>query len=178
MKISNVMVRSAVGFTMLLIPFSAATNAAEAANPLTSTYYIWQGVAIVDSATAQCSAGASGRSNVIKGAVLTSLVRPKGLGSNGTDSRVSFTLDSDAEFALDLAGGLTISGPGSYAAYGVSSNGLLKANVGGVYSNFALSPSAPTVTTPSLTLTGTLENFMYQTGCTVTFHAGYTSRVD
>lgn len=78
---------------------------------------------------------------------------------------------------MDLAGGLTIAGTGTYVAWGVTTSALIGADVGGKYSAFALTPVAPTTNTPSLTLTGTIDDFMFITGCTITFRAGYTARM-
>lgn len=141
-----------------------------------TTYYVWQGEAVVLTATAQCSAASAERSKIGKGTVLKTVVRPRGLGGNGNDSRLLFAHDTQSLFAMDLAGGLTISGAGTYAAYGSNSSGLLKANVGGNYHAFALAPASPTASTPSVTLTGSIDNFMFITGCTVSFRAGYVLR--
>lgn len=141
-----------------------------------ATYYVWQGEAVVLTSTAQCSTASGERSKIGNGTVLKTVVRPRNLGSNGNDSRLLFTHDSQSLFAMDLAGGLTISGAGTYAAYGANSSGVLKANVGGNYHAFALTPASPTATTPSLTLTGSIDNFMFITGCSVSFRAGYVLR--
>lgn len=137
---------------------------------------VWQGVAVVTTTSGTCASSPAGRARVYPGTTLRTVVRPRLLLKNGNDSRIGFSLNGESEFALDLAGGLTISGPGTYAAFGVSPDGLLKANVGGVYSGFALTPAAPTATTPYLKLTGTIQDFMFLTGCTVSFRAGYSLR--
>jgi hypothetical protein len=149
-----------------------APSTAESAN-----YIVWQGDAVILSATPQCSAQANERTKIARGTVLLSVVRPASLASNGNDSRISFNHDRQSEFALDLAGGLTISGTGTYAAFGVTTSAVIKANVGGNYRAFALTPPFPGVSTLSLALTGTIDNFMFVTGCTVTFRASYTHRV-
>lgn len=155
-----------------------AALASGAVSPASSaTYVVWQGDAVILSATPQCAAGANERAKIAKGTVLLSVVRPALIASNGNDSRISFNHDRQGEFALDLAGGLTIAGSGTYTSYGVTSSGVIKANVGGTYGAFALTPPTPTPGTSALTLIGTIDNFMFVSGCTVTFRAGYTLRV-
>ena len=161
----------------LLSPVSAALATLALAMPSSAaTFVVWQGEAVILTATPQCSADASERTKIGKGTVLKSVVRPAGLASNGSDSRIAFLHDSQSEFALDLAGGLTIAGTGTYAAFGVTTSGLLMANVGGNYSAFALAPASPKVTTVFLKLTGSVDNFMFINGCTVSFRAGYSLR--
>ena len=141
-----------------------------------ATFVLWQGEAIVTAASVPCFAGTIERANIRTGTVLKSLVRPRLLASNGNDSRVAFVHDSHSEFALDLAGGLTITGTGSYAAFGVTPSGTFKTDVGGTYLAFSLIPAAPTSANAFLTLSGTVNNFMFITGCTVSFRAGYSLR--
>jgi hypothetical protein len=146
------------------------------ADALAATYAVWQGTAVITATTSACSAGLNERTRIAPGATFLSVVRPRLLLSNGNNSRIAFNHDADGEFFLVLAGGLTIAGPGTYTAYGVTPSGLLKTNVGGNYQNFTLTPAAPTLTTTFLTLTGAIQNFMFIPGCTVTFRAGYSRR--
>lgn len=157
--------------------FALATfSALVATDGYAATYAVWQGAAVITSATGACTAGQTERSRIAAGVTLLSVVRPRLLYSNGNDSRIGFSHDAHSQFALDLAGGLTIAGPGTYAAYGVTPSGVLKTNVGGTYQGFTLTPAAPNIATNFLTLTGTIQNFMFITGCTVTFRAGYSRR--
>ena len=170
-----------VAASVLFAPSTAesANYIAESENytAASGTYSVWQGDAVILSATPQCSGQLSERVNIAKGTVLLSMVRPRLLASNGNDSRISFDHDRQSQFALDLAGGLTISGTGTYAAFGVTTSAVIKSNVGGNYHAFTLTPASPTISTLALALTGTIDNFMFVTGCTVTFRASYTHRV-
>lgn len=147
-----------------------------------ATYFIWQGEAVVIAASPACTSSVPERSRIAAGAVLKSLLRPPLLGDNGNDARVSFINDAQGMFALDLAGGLTLPGTGTYAAYGVAEfNGtagspLIKTNVGGQYQAFALLPASPATTTTFMTLKGTINDFMFLPGCRVTFRASYSQR--
>lgn len=144
-----------------------------------ATYYVWQGEAVVTAATAVCSAGSNERVKIGVGSVLKSIVRPKLVpgSSNGNDSRIAFLHDAQSEMALALAAGLAFAGNnGSYAAYGVTPRGQFKTNVGGTYGPFTTSIAAPTTADKFLHLTGTVNDFMFITGCTISFRAGYTLR--
>lgn len=149
-----------------------------------ATYVTWQGEAVITAATPQCSAAASEHHRIGVGTVLKSMLRPRLLADNGNDSRVSFIHDAQSMFALDLAGGLTLPGTGTYVAYGVTgydgttTNPPIKANVGGQYQAFALNPPTPAATVAFVTLRGTVSNFMFINGCRVTFRASYTRRPD
>jgi hypothetical protein len=141
-----------------------------------ASYVVWQGNAVVTAANTPCFSGAGEREEIRRGTVLKSIVRPKLLASNGNNSRMAFILNAQSEFALALAGGFNITGSGDYAAFGVTTNGAFKTNVGGTYKNFKLNPSSPTPTDTFLTLTGTINDFMFISGCTISFRAGYSLR--
>ena len=160
-----------IAFAAFGLAGSLGIHRAEAAS-----YVVWQGQAVITAATPACSATGVERARIAVGSTLRSVVRPRLLASNGNDSRIAFTHAGQSQFALDLAGGLTIAGTGTYAAYGVTPNGVFKTNVGGQYQAFALTPASPTVATEDLALTGTIANFMFISGCTVSFHAGYALR--
>lgn len=155
----------AVGSSLSAAPVHAA-----------ATYVVWQGQSVLTSATLPCSGSGVGRSELRVGSTLQTIIRPRLLASNGNNSRIAFIDRGQSEFALILAGGLTIAGSGTFAAYGVTHGGAFKTNVGGVYRDFALIPAEPALTTPFVRLTGTIDNFMFITGCTVTFRGGYTLR--
>lgn len=166
----------AITIALLPLAFSASVLPASAAT------VVWQGEAVVTSATAACSAANPYRNRIGVGSILTSVLRPALIGDNGNDSRVSFVNNAHSIFALDLAGGLNLSGTGTYAAYGVTdydgttTAAPIKTNVGGQYQAFTLSPASPTATTTFLKLNGTISNFMFISGCKVTFRAGYSLR--
>ncbi len=166
---------------LLALPLSL-TMACAAIDARAATYVLWQGEAMVTAATPACSGAAPYRNRIGVGSVLKSSVRPRLIADNGNDSRILFVSDAQSLFALDLAGGLTIAGTGTYAAYGVTdydgttTSAPIKANVGGQYQAFALTPASPTATTTFLSLRGTIANFMFINGCQVTFRASYSLR--
>lgn len=164
------------GFRLLAV----ASLACLAEPASAAVYTVWQGEAIVTAATAACSTGVPERVRIAPGSVLKSVVRPRLVpgSSNGNDSRIAFIRDVQAEMALDLAAGLAYGGTtGSYAAYGVAANGTFKTNVGGTYGPMAINPAGtPTTATTYLHVSGTVNNFMFIPGCTVSFRAGYSLR--
>lgn len=149
-----------------------------------ATYVSWQGEAIITAASGACTLNVPERNRIAVGTVLKSILRPALLGDNGNDSRISFVHDSETMFALDLAGGLNLPGSGTYTAYGVTeydagtASPLIKANVGGQYQAFALTPVSPTATTKFVNLRGTVSDFMFIPGCKVTFRASYSLRAN
>lgn len=161
---SFVVIGALAGSCLCAAPVSAAT------------YIVWQGQSVVTSATLPCYGSGAGRSEIRIGSTVETIIRPRLLASNGNDSRIAFIDRTQAEFALVLAGGLTISGPGTFVAYGTTYGGAFRANIGGDYRDFAFVPAAPTITTPFVSLTGAIDNFMFVTGCTITFRGVYTLR--
>lgn len=162
----------AVGLAMTCGPLAARA----------ATYLTWQGEAVITAASASCTVNVPERDRIAIGTVLKSILRPAKLGDNGNDSRISFVHDTQAMFALDLAGGLTLAGTGTYSAYGVTeydgavASPLIKTNVGGQYQAFTLNPAAPAATTKFVNLKGTVSDFMFIPGCKVTFRANYSLR--
>lgn len=134
---------------------------------------VWQGLATVTAATPSCQSAASERRNIGLGTVFRSVLRPKNLADNGPDTRLAFLYDGQAHFAMILPGG---SADGTYASFGVTHSGLLKANDAAAYKKMAMTPASPSVTTPFVTLTGKADNFMFIPGCTVSFTAAYGLR--
>lgn len=160
-----------------LIVFASTAGAYLCAAPLNAaTYVVWQGQSVLTSATLPCYGSGVGRSDLRAGATIETVIRPRLLASNGNNSRIAFVDNGQSEFALILAGGLTIAGKGTYAAYGTTYGGAFRTNIGGVYRDFVFSPAEPTITTPFVSLTGAIDNFMFVTGCTVTFRGSYTLR--
>lgn len=134
---------------------------------------VWQGIATVTTATPSCQSSVSERRSIAVGTVFRTVVRPKNLSDNGPDTRVAFVQDGQAHFAIIMPGG---SAKGTYASFGVTHSGLLKANDAAAYSKMAMTPKSPSVTTPFLTYEGMVENFMFVPGCTVSFSAAYGLR--
>jgi hypothetical protein len=159
-------VRFATAFAFLAL---AATDAQ-------AVYYVWQGDVVVTSASGPCGAATSERARIATGTVLRSVLRPKSLGTNGTDTRITFLHDSQATWLGVFARGVMPNG--TMAAWGSNHSGVIRANVGGTYTGLTQVPVSPTTTTPSITLAGTLNNFMFISGCTVTFRGGYVRRPD
>ena len=164
------MLRQLASNFLLVTSFAFFSTGAEA------VYYVWQGEAVVTAATGARPAGPRGRAKNAGRTALKTLGRPRLLGNNGNRSPVALPHDTQSEFAAALAGGLTIAGAGTFAAYGVTTSGVIKTNVGGTYRAFALSPAAPTTTTPFLSLTGRIEDFMFVSGCDISFRAQYALR--
>lgn len=134
---------------------------------------VWQGVATITSASPACDGAASERRAVGVGTNFRTMLRPKGIADNGDDTRVSFVHDGQANFVIFLPGGAV---NGTYVAFGANYNGMIVANKGGTYRRLALTPKAPAATEPFVTATGTVQDFMFIEGCTVTFDAAYSLR--
>lgn len=147
-----------------------------------ATYVVWQGEAVITAASPTCTVNVPERNRIAIGTVLKSMLRPAKLADNGNDSRIAFAHDAQTMFALDLAGGLSLPGTGTYAAYGVTeydaatASPLIKANVGGQYQAFVLNPVSPAATTKFVNLRGTVLDFMFIPGCKVSFRASYSLR--
>jgi hypothetical protein len=150
---------AALGFIISVSPASALT--------------VWQGEAVILSATGTCTFPGDERRNIGVGTVLKSVLRPRLVDNNGNDTRVSFIHDSGALFAIFLPNGAMPSG--NFAAFGATHSGLIVANRFGTYSGFRQTP--PTLTTQTFAqLNGTAEDFMFLDGCSATFRATYSKR--
>ncbi|MFC3691353.1 hypothetical protein [Chenggangzhangella methanolivorans] len=134
---------------------------------------VWQGLATVTAATPSCRSDVSERRSIAVGTVFRTVLRPKNLSDNGPDTRVAFVHDGQAHFAIILPGG---SASGTYASFGVTHSGLLKANDAAPYAKMAMTPKSPSATTPFVTFAGKVENFMFISGCTISFSAAYGLR--
>lgn len=157
------MKRLALSAVILFIGFSAAQAAV-----------VWQGDAVIDSATAQCNTELS--IEPASDRVLRSVLRPLNLSDNGVNTTVTFQSNQLAMFALVLDHGAMPSG--TAAAFGNNASGVIKANVGISYSNFVQVPAVIGTGNVNVTLSGTVNDFLYVPGCTVTFRAAYTKRND
>lgn len=154
---------------LLLVGLAAGTTPASAADLV-----VWQGTATILTANRACESDVGERRTIGVGTVLRTLYRPKSLGANGDDSRLSFNHDGQANFLILLPGGGLPSGV--YSAFGVKYNGVLAANETGDYRRFDQTPNNPKASTTFITYTGVIENFMFVPGCTVSFRAVYAPR--
>ncbi|HZR80648.1 MAG TPA: hypothetical protein VFD92_06095 [Candidatus Binatia bacterium] len=135
---------------------------------------VWQGEAVILQASG-CNAPANDeRRNVGVGTVVKSVLRPRLVSDNGNDTRVSFTHDSGALMAIVLPGGAMPAA--TSAAFGATHSGLIVANRGVDYIGFAQTPRTITSDDVFVRLTGSLEDFLFIDGCSVTFRATYTKR--
>ncbi len=157
------MLRLALSALALVLGFSAAKAAV-----------VWQGEAVIDTSTGQCSAEQS--IAPAQGRVLRTVLRPLNLSDNGANTTITFIANQTAMFAMVLDRGAMPSGVA--AVFGHDASGVIKANVGVPYSNFIQSPAVIATSTAEATLQGRIENFLYIEGCTVTFRAAYTKRND
>src|SRR5688500_5088651 len=79
---------------------------------------VWQGEAVILSTAGTCTFPGDERRNIGVGTVLKSVLRPRLVDNNGPDTRVSFTHDSGALFAIFLPNGTMPSG--NFAAFGAT----------------------------------------------------------
>lgn len=134
---------------------------------------VWDGFATVTSATAQCS----GVSGAAPGDTHVSVLRPK-IGSIGGPTFLSFvflrgavTQENTSEATVHQ-----MNGSGNYSGFLVGSHAAFSQYTG-TY-KIALSPADITITTLSLTIDGTINNFLNASGCNVTFVGSYAERPD
>ena len=135
---------------------------------------VWQGEAVIDTAAAECSADVALGPQAHR--VLKTVLRPKNLSDNGSNTTVTFLANQTTMFAMVLDHGAMPTGIA--AVFGHSASGVIKANVGVPYSRFRQDPPSIALTTEHVTLRGTITNFLYISGCTVTFRAAYSKRYD
>lgn len=135
---------------------------------------VWQGEAVIDTATGQCGLEAAIAPATDR--VLKTVLRPKNVSDNGANTTVTFVANQMAMFAMVLDHGAMPSG--TAAAFGNTSSGVIKANVGVTYNGFSQSPATIAATDDNVTLQGTINDFLYVAGCTVTFRAAYSRRND
>ncbi len=142
--------------------------------PVSQAAIVWQGEAVIDSATGQCALDPA--ISPAPHRVLKTVLRPKNLSDNGVNTTVTFIANQSALFAMVIDQGTMPSG--TAAAFGNDSSGVIEANVGVPYSGFVQSPAAIVTTDDNVTLQGTINNFLFVAGCTVTFRAAYSKRND
>ena len=133
---------------------------------------VWQGEAIIDTATAACNTIPS--APIRPDVVLRSVLKPKNVPGNSNLTSVSFVANGVAMFALVLDAGPS----GTAAGFGHTSSGVIQANKVIPYSQFVQSPPAVAASTPDITLSGRISDFLFVTNCDVTFRAAYTRRTN
>jgi hypothetical protein len=142
--------------------------------PANSAVVVWQGDAVIDSASGNCNADVAIRPAA--GRVLRSVLRPKNIDENGVNTTVTFLANQMTMFAMVLDRGAMPSG--TAAVFGNDSSGVIKANVGVRYNSFVQDPAVVVPATENVTLRGTIKDFLYVSGCDVTFRAAYSKRPD
>jgi hypothetical protein len=153
--------------------FAAMVFGLAAAPQTASALTVWQGEAVVTSASGNCTFPGDERRNISVGTVLKSVLRPRALDNNGGNTRISFVHDLGAMFVMVLQD----TGPnGDYALVGVTHSGLLRKNGLAGFANFSLTPSNMTTDTVFVRASGRVEDFMFLSGCDATFRASYSKR--
>jgi hypothetical protein len=135
---------------------------------------VWQGIATTTaSTTAQCQG--------VYGSAVddteVSIFRPKIL-STDTNTSLSFVF-LRAAFSWENASESTVKqmhGTGNYDGFAVNSRAKFF-DYTGQYS-FTVSPATIIASTPSITITGTIKNYIDVPGCNVTFKGVYAPRID
>ena len=150
-----------------VVSFLISMSAAQAA-------VVWQGEAVIDTASAECNADVAIGPQAHR--VLKTILRPKNLADNGVNTTVTFIANQTTMFAMVIDHGAMPAGVA--AVFGNNSSGVIKANVGVPYSKFIQDPPSMALTTENATLRGTITDFLYISGCTVTFRAAYSKRYD
>ena len=138
-----------------------------------SAVTVWQGEAVVISASGNCTFPGDERRNISAGTVIKSVLRPKNVDNNGPATRISFVHDSGAMFVMFVN---NPNAGGDYAGYGVTHSGLIIANRVAGFASFVQVPSTIAVTHVFARLSGRVEDFMFLVGCDATFRASYTKR--
>lgn len=141
-----------------------------------AAFVLWQGQARVALASSACVVAGDPRRSVRVGDTIRAIYRPRLLGTNGNDTRVSFIPDSQATWLAILAGGAV---PGGVmTAFGSDFSGRIRANEGGAYRGLRQLPTTVTDTTPVVDVQATFDNFLFLPGCTVVVRAVFARRDD
>jgi hypothetical protein len=127
----------------------------------------WQGEVVIDTATAACTNVAGIKVDT----VIKSVLQPKNISGNTANTIVTFNYNANIMFAMVLDHGAL---DGTAAGFGYTYSGVLKTNVGVIYSQFVQAPVTVVAATPDVTLKGRIEDFMLIPNCDVTFRAAYT----
>lgn len=152
----------AVSLALVLIPGAALAAAS-----------VWDGFATVTAATTQCS----GVTGAAPGDTHVSVFRPK-IGSTEGPTFLSFvflrgavTQENTSEATVHQ-----MNGSGNYSAFEISSKAAFSQYTG-TYS-LTVTPATITAATPSVTIDGTIKNYLNVAGCNVTFVGSYAERLD
>lgn len=156
-----------------LVCLAAMGLAAFVLPTVASAVTVWQGEAVVTSASGNCTFPGDERRNISTGTVLKSVLRPKNVDNNGPATRISFVHDSGAMFAIFVN---NPQGGGDYAGYGVTHSALIVANRVAGFASFIQTPVTVAANTVFVRLSGRLEDFMFLVGCDATFRASYSKR--
>ncbi len=158
----------------ITLPLGLAIAAFFGTLPAKSAVVVWQGEAVIDSASGNCNADLA--LGPAAGRVVRSVLRPKNIDENGANTTVTFLANQMSMFAMVLDKGAMPSG--TAAVFGHDSSGVIKANIGVRYNSFAQNPAVIGLVTENVTLRGTIRDFLYVPGCDVTFRAAYSKRPD
>lgn len=160
--------------SLIALPLGLAIAAFFGTPPAISAVVVWQGEAVIDSASGNCNADVA--LVPATGKVLRTVLRPKNIDENGANTTVMFLANQMTMFAMVLDKGAMPSG--TAVVFGNDSSGVIKANVGVRYTNFLQNPAVIVVATENVMLSGTIKDFLYVPGCDVTFRAAYNKRLD
>ncbi|GLK79554.1 hypothetical protein [Methylopila turkensis] len=152
-----------------------ASTVATQAQSQSATTVVWQGEATILTVTPSCTSNKNERQTIGVGTVLRTLLRPAGLGANGTTTRMSFNHDGQAN-AVYIMPGTPGEASGTYASFGAAHNGVLLANRAATYARFSSIPATITAATVFIEYRGALAHFLAINNCTVTFRAAYSPR--
>lgn len=141
----------------------------KAANALT----VWQGEAVITSASGNCTFPGDERRNIGVGTVLKSVFRPKLVDNNGGNTRISFVHDAGVLFMMVLQ---DTGANGDYAPIGVTHSALLINSGLSSFASYQQSPVNVAAGTIFVRVSGRVEDFMFLSGCDATFRASYTRR--
>jgi hypothetical protein len=135
---------------------------------------VWQGEAVVTQASGSCTFPGHERRTIGPGTILKSVLRPRGIDNNGPSTRLSFTHDSGAMFAMIINGAPTPNG--DFTGFGATHSGLIVANRFAGYASYQQAPVTVTAATVFVTVSARVEDFMFLVGCDASFRAAYTIR--
>jgi hypothetical protein len=134
---------------------------------------VWDGFATVTAATTQCS----GVGGAAPGDTHVSVFRPKIVSGEGPTFlsfvflRAAVTQENTSEATVHQ-----MNGSGNYSGFKVSNTAGFSQYTG-TY-NLTVTPATITAATPSVTIDGTINNYLDVAGCNVTFLGSYAERLD
>jgi hypothetical protein len=152
-----------------LIAAAAVTTIAAATASPAFAVQVWQGDMFLTDANAACKAKGFTVDDFFRG-----VYRPAGVADNGANSFLSLTGSRNSQ-RFSVAGG-TLSGSGTYnGTFITSTAGFLSWSDS--FSGAKVKP-APTLTTPSITITVKIKTFGDVAGCNVTLQGALGIRPD